>query len=304
MYFLDENEKRYLMRKLLPDARQQPVDETLRGWNWSQPPLTPIYAMRLGLWEVAGQYCPSRRDVFLRRVQGVEARPNVAMIEGSALHKTLAALIVAVKRVIYEFGSNCRLELERMANRSTIEGMDERLDAGQSALLTQKIDTVWRFEHRQIMARLDAVLARQPHIGADALAALTLPITVESRLDGRFLGLSSHLSADAFNFAEPMMVDLKFGPPQPFDRLTTTGYAMVMESLTECPVNVGCLVHVQFRDGDLRFERDFHLLSDELRQWFVEARDELARLIEEEIDPGLAASCYEACPYWDVCHPK
>ena len=154
------------------------------------------------------------------------------------------------------------------------------------------------------MARLDAVLARQPYLGPDALVALTLPITIEQRLDGRFLGLSSHLSTDAFNMAEPMMVDLKFGRRESFHRLTTAGYAMVMESLTESPINVGCVVHAWFKDGQLRFERDFHLISDELRQWFVEARDELARLIDEEIDPGLADECYETCPYWKVCHPE
>lgn len=305
MYFLDETEKRYVLRKLLPEAREQPVHPDLRGWNWSQPPLAPIYDVRLGLWEVAGQYCTSRRDVYLRRVEGITVRPNLAMIEGATLHKALAELIISAKRIMYIHGRHCRPALEAMADPPTTWTSEyDWLEPAAIQALAEKVRTVWRFEHRQIMARLDGILARQPHLGPDALVALTLPITVEQRLDGRFLGLSSHLSADAFNFTEPMMVDLKFGPPQEFDRLTTAGYAMVMESLSECPINVGCVVHVQFRDGELRFERDFHLLSDELRQWFIEARDELARLVDEEIDPGLADPCYETCPYWDVCHSK
>ena len=226
------------------------------------------------------------------------------------LHKTLAELIVSAKRIMYNHGAGCRPHLEALGDAIPAPPADavgtRQATPQQPAvpLLARKIETVWRYEHRQIMARLDATLARQPYLGPDALVALTLPITVEQRLDGRFLGLSSHLSADAFNFSEPMMVDLKFGSPEPFHRLTTAGYALVMESLTESPINVGCVVHIEFREGELRFKRDFHLLSDELRQWFIEARDELARLIDEEIDPGLADPCYEICPYWRVCHPE
>ena len=42
----------------------------------------------------------------------------------------------------------------------------------------------------------------------------------------------------------------------------------------------------------------------ELRQWFVEARDERTRLIAAEIDPGLPAAYYPHWPYWGECHPE
>ena len=149
---------------------------------------------------------------------------------------------------------------------------------------------------------MEEVLAKQPYIGPDALVAAALPVTVEQKLDGSLLGLSSHLSADAFVFNEPMLVDLEFGRKEPFHRLATTGYALVLESLHEYPVNVGCLVYVQFRRGRVLVERDFHLIDDELRQRFVEARDEKARLVEEEIDPGRASECRASCPYHGWCH--
>ncbi|MBM4463865.1 MAG: DUF911 domain-containing protein [Chloroflexi bacterium] len=85
--------------------------------------------------------------------------------------------------------------------------------------LDQKVNRLWEFEQRRILVRVQEILTRQPHIGVDSLAALALPMTVEQRLDGKFLGLSSHLSADAFVFSEPMMVDIKFGKPQKFHRL-------------------------------------------------------------------------------------
>ncbi|MEW6425294.1 MAG: CRISPR-associated protein Cas4 [Bacillota bacterium] len=39
MYFLTEEEKKHLLRGLLPRARETGVAEELRGWNWPQPPL-------------------------------------------------------------------------------------------------------------------------------------------------------------------------------------------------------------------------------------------------------------------------
>ncbi|MBM7623691.1 CRISPR-associated protein Cas4 [Sporohalobacter salinus] len=48
-------------------------------------------------------------------------------------------------------------------------------------------------------------------------------------------------------------------------------------------------------------KKDFQIIDDELRQWFIEERDEKMRLIAEEIDPGLSDKCYQNCPYWEEC---
>jgi len=305
MYFLSHEEQRYLMRRLLPQARANEVHPELRGWSWHQPPLLPVYEPCLALYEIAGQYCPTGRDVFLRRVLGHRPAPNAAMIAGRVLHQVVADLVLAAKHAIYASGSaGCVAALLALIGPNGALSDLDGLDADQRAVLRDQAQSLWAFEQRRIVARVEDVLSRQPHIGADSLAALALPVTVESRLDGRFLGLSSHLSADAFNFAEPMMVDLKFGAPQRFHRLSTTGYALVMESLYEVPVNVGCIVYVRFRDGQVLIERDFHHLSDELRQEFIEARDERAQMVEEEMDPGAPAECPATCHCWSYCHGK
>ncbi|MDI7276804.1 MAG: type I-A CRISPR-associated protein Cas4/Csa1 [Anaerolineae bacterium] len=302
MYFLSEEERRYVLRKLLPEARREPVHEELRGWSWHQPPLAPIYEAPLSLWEVAGQYCQSGRDLFWRRVEGQRAAPNAAMIAGGALHAVVTRLILAAKQVIYAHGAACVEPLSVVRPLPPLEAadVDGLADEARQALAAQA-EILAGFERRRIVGRVEDILARQPHIGADALAAWALPVVVDQRLDGRFLGLSSHLSADAFAFGEPMIADLKFGPRQPFHRLTTTGYALVLESLSEMPIDIGCVVYASFEGGALRLERDFHRLDDELRQWFIEARDERMRLVEEGIDPGRAADCAPDCPYARLC---
>lgn len=302
MYFLSEEEKRLVLRKLLPQAREHEVHPDLRGWNWAQPPLVPVYEAQLGLYEIAGQYCSTGRDVYLRHVQGVRQSPNKLMVEGSILHEALVAIILAAKRVIYNEGADCLAGLKALTRPELAGPWVDGLAAAEREDVEGKLDIIWEFEYHRIVARVQDVLARQPHVGADALAALALPVVVEQKLDGRFLGLSAHLSADAFVFSEPMMLDIKFGERRDFHRLTTTGYALVMESLYEFPINVGCVVYPTFQGNRLLIERDFHLIDDELRQWFIEARDERMRLVEEGIDPGLAEECYEQCHYWLVCH--
>jgi len=139
-----------------------------------------------------------------------------------------------------------------------------------------------------------------PYTGADALVNLVVPLVLEQKLDGTFLGLSESLSTDAFVFSEPMILELKFGEPRDFHRLSTTGYALAMEALYEFPVNLGCIVYAEFRSDRLIIKRDIHIISDELRQWFIETRDEKARLVAEEIDPGTG-NCPESCQYHHVC---
>lgn len=168
--------------------------------------------------------------------------------------------------------------------------------AGKAAIL-------WDFEYHRVVARVQEVLATQPYASPDSLVALAVPVTVEQRLDGRFLGLSSHLAADAFALSEPMMMDIKFGRPRRFHKLTVTGYALVMESIYEFPINVGCIVYPGFRDGHVILKREFYMIDDESRQGFIDERDELQRLVEEEIDPGVAGECQTNCPYWSHCHP-
>ncbi|MCL4517150.1 MAG: type I-A CRISPR-associated protein Cas4/Csa1 [Firmicutes bacterium] len=312
MYFLSEEERKRLLKGLLPKSREIGVAEELRGWNWHQPPLEPAYDVRLALHEVAGRYCESGRDLFLKRVDGVKVRPNREMIEGAVLHETLARLLLKAKRLIYEKGVGAYEEIFALLRQGASDEVawpksgdaadDPPLSEEEKAELRRKIRIVNSFEIDRIVARLQEFLVKQPYIGEDSLVAQALPVVVEQKLDGSFLGMSPYLSADAFVFSEPMILDLKFGEPRPFHRLATTGYALVMEAMHEFPINLGCIIYAQFRGNRLQITKDFHMISDELRQWFIEQRDELMRMVYEEADPGKAGACYDTCPYQEVCN--
>jgi len=303
VYFASSEEQRWVQRGLLPEARRQPVAEELRGWSWDRPPLKPIYERPLGVFEIAGKYCPTGRDVFLRRVESVQVPPNTGMREGRTLHQAVADVLTQAKRLVYAHGPASVPFLEALSVPPTIEQEGGAPPIVDPELLSTKARALRAFEARRIVERVEGVLARQPHAQSDALAALALPVSVEVKLDGRFLGLSEHLAADAITFPDLAVLDLKFGPKEPFHRLTTTGYALVLESLFERPVDIGCIVYARFMSGRVVVERDFYLIGDELRQMFVEEREEKARMVAEEIDPGMPAECPRTCPFLRTCHP-
>ena len=301
MYFLTDEERKQLLKNFLPKSRQMDIADELRGWNWNQPPMEPVYDTKLALYEVANSYCPTNRDLFLRRVAGVKARPSAAMLRGKLLHQVLVDVLVRAKKLIYFHGVtnyNEILQGNKMPLKNNYEQYRSQFSEEEYNSLIRDAETLADFETARIVARIQEILIKQPYIAEDSLVSLAIPVVLEQKLDGSFLGLSSNLSSDAITFSEPMIIDLKFGEPKKFHRLTTTGYALVMEAIHEFPVNLGCLVYAEFKNGRLSVKKDIHIIDDELRQWFIEERDEKMRMIYEEIDPGIGQSCYNTCPYY------
>lgn len=308
MYFLSDEERKQLARLYLPQTRESGVAEELRGWNWDQPPLQLVYDVPLGVFDVAGHYCANDRDLYFRRVEHRQGTPTLAMLEGKLLHELLAQVITGSKRFIYAEG------MERVG------GLPEYVLGQGTAWLSQKqssLASVWpeggweevseraqallRFEVERVWSRVQEALLHQPYIQEDSLVAQALPVVVEQKLNGRFLGLSGMLSTDALTYSEPIVVDLKFGPRRDFYRLATAGYALVLEALHDFPVDIGCIVYAQYKHGRWMVERDLHIIGDELRQRFIEERDEKMRLVYEELDPGRVNDCRVECAYAADC---
>lgn len=328
MYFLTEDEQKYLTKGLLPKSRVLDVAPEQRGWSWAEPPMEAPYDAPLPIFQVAGKYCASGRDVWLSRAHQVRAEPNEAMVGGGLYHKVICVVLTEAKRLIYQHGPEGAAAVAAglaIFPEDLLSGLPASTEAANRGVMAARARLIWRFEAARVVARLEDALARHRYVGADALAHLTVPLVLEQLLDGRFLGLTRHLNTDALMFSEPMVLDVKFGPREDFHRLSPTGYALVWEALWEVPVNIGCTVYVRFvrgggggpatpepqadglaagvvSDERLLIDRDFYLIDDTLRQAFLEERDDKMRMVAEDIDPGLPALCPRDCPYFGTCH--
>ncbi len=315
MYFLSPEEHKYVTKKLLMDARRDEVHPDLRGWNWSQPPIVTNARLRLGVSDIANLYCPTGRDLYLKKVGHIGFRSNEAMVEGLLLHRVVSEVFTKSKVIIYGNKDITSWDYEKMLGQIDLlkQAKEWGFNTGEASekgsnlpalteTMLEKGRLIWEFEKTRIAYRIDDIRSRYPYCESDAFVFLVLPVIVEQRLNGFFLGLSQNLAVDGYIFSEGMVVDLKFDPEtHDFHKLTTTGYAMVMESLYEYPVDLGCIVYIRFKDGQIRLRREFHHISDELRQWFIEERDRKIRIVEDELDPGMSEECYITCPYIDIC---
>lgn len=322
MYFLNEDERRYLIKGLIPKSRSMDVAEELRGWNWHHPPIEPAHDVALGVWEVAGRYCPTARDLYLRRVMGLRPPASSAMQAGQLFHAVVVEVLTRAKQLLYAHGPERYHGVPDALAKPDLAPLFERVFSGRAGgssgapsgdgtapkrgaedgALREQAERLWQFEARRVSARIEEVLSRHPHIGVDALVSLAIPVVLEQKLDGRCLGLSAHLSVDGLIMGEPLVVDLKFGEPRDFHVLTLTGYALAMEAIYEYPVNLGCLVYTSYEDGRWVVQRQFHLLGEKVRQWFLDERDEKQRIVFEEFDPGMPDSCPRWCAFWSHCH--
>ncbi len=314
LYILPESIKRRLLRRYRRRSREVVVDERYRGWAWELPPLDPPYDFQLPLSEIAGRYCESMRDIYIRHVLKIPKPTNCKMIEGGLYHKVIAKVIEQSKRTLYihgrlsghEFGAQMtqlrdKILTDMLESIKQIEVKDRKFSLNYEELLKNS-EWLWNYQVNQIVVEIDRVLAENMYIGLDSLVSSVIPVVVEQRLDGRNLGLSGYLSADAYG-VEGVVLDVKTGTKRWFHRLATTGYAMVIESIHEYPVDIGCIIYCQFgRELPPKIVYDIHTIDEPVRQEFLEHRDQAMRMLFEERDPGLPEKCYEDCPYWDVCH--
>jgi CRISPR-associated protein Csa1 len=186
------------------------------------------------------------------------------------------------------------------------EAQKQLATAGAAGEIAQEVGEnlrkLWSFEVSRIVSSIFAYLGKYRYLSEDSLINHALPFVVEHKLDGQYLGLSSNLSADAINMGGMLICDLKTGPKKDFHRLSSTGYALVYESLYEVPINIGCTVYLSFPKNHPtpHIERDFFIISDELRQWFIEERDQMQDMIFYERDPGRCEAPGK-CRYKEHC---
>jgi CRISPR-associated protein Csa1 len=314
VYFLPDEVRRRLLRRYRKRSREVVVDERLRGWAWEFAPIDPPYDYLLPLSELAGRYCDSMRDIYLRHVEKKKKPTTANMIEGRLYHEAVSLVILNAKKGMYAEGLKRGDELGGFLTQIRDKVLDEILSGTKPPVIRTRggnwdpkriranLDWIWNYETHQIVAAIERILTLQPFIGLDALVNASIPVVSEQKLDGRNLGLSSHLSADAFG-VEGVVLDIKTGRRRHFHRLATTGYAMVIESIYEYPVDIGCIVYSWFRDGlPPPIEYDVHTIDEPLRQELLERRDDAMKLIYDQRDPGLPPQCYEDCPFWDECH--
>jgi len=128
-----------------------------------------------------------------------------------------------------------------------------------------------------------------------------MPISVEPYIPGGAIGLSDFVRPDLMVGFMPIDITLSLGGNS-LERkeLALAGYALAIEAWSGNPVDIGITIGISI-NSDVRFQWRVVRIDDSLRRRFIEARDDVARIIEYGEDPGKPSQCLKMCPFREVC---
>jgi len=293
VFYLTAQDHKYLLNRILPLAREVGVSQELRGWSWYKEPLKPYYPERISMFAVCGRFCESGRDVYLTYVEKRQPKRTREILLGACVHNMLEHLFTETRKGNFAPDFQAWWAGETKSRRQKFEDVDS---------FAPLLRSLWDFSLSQVTAAYHETRASHPFATDLDVLATAVPFLVEHKLSGTLLGLSGTLSVDCYDYLRHIVFDVKVGGPRrDFYRLYPTGYALVIESLYEIPVDVGCSILVNFRNGRVVVERDLFFISEDLRNWWLEERDRKLELIARQKDPGKSKECPRSCMFLEVC---
>lgn len=291
MFYLSRIEEKRLINKILPVARKVGVSNQLRGWSWHDSPLSSPYEDKIPMYSVCSKYCPSNRDIYLNRVRNVRGKLSFKVKLGAAIHEVVRR---TYSNYIQEQDSDFDVFYGKLLESRMIRVLDTDIKT--------RSRSVWSLIRGACQTRFSERRSQQPYASRRDVMATAVPFLVEHRLSGELLGLSDILKIDCFDYLRNIVFDLKVGAPETdWYRLYPTGYALVLESVYEIPVDVGCVVYIDFKGDDVVLSRDLFFIDDDVRGWWVEERDVKQRIVAQKLDPGISADCPVDCIYRENC---
>jgi len=282
------------------------ISEELRGWNWDEPPVLPPSPVKLFMSDVAGGFCATGRIAYLRYVLRKREKPPTQLTIGAFIHDIYHEASRTAKALIYEHSeppasSSFRTEFIQLG-QNVLARLSKRYGGLREDVRASIFNSLWNFAANTYASALDRFRSRSPFMSVDGLATMVVPMTVEYPVDGSLIGLSRALRVDAV-LPPAILVELKTRALKHDHEVAMAGYALAYESQYEVPINYAVIINLRFSRGWRVFRIYEHivLMSDALRSEFIERRDNVMRIVDEGIDPGMPERCDLLCPYIRVC---
>ena len=248
----------------------------LRGWVRER--VGPRYSYLPTVYEICSP-CLTHRDVYLRRVMRYKVEPSRAMTCGSIIHKSLLEPFRHLTKLSNSLGNLTELLVSLKSRLLRNVPRELRKTTSMMFDLASALAVRWIVDERK------------------------LPILVEPYIEASSIGIADGVRPDLVVGLIPVDFLVTSGNNLYFERkrLAVTAYGMALESMTGNPVDFGVIALVRV-DGIPRILWRIVQLTDELRARLLEERDEVARVAEQEDDPGRAPFCPKTCPWREICY--
>jgi len=284
------------------------VSDELRGWSWEESPVTTTQSRLLGVSDITSGFCPTGRDLYLRYVEGVRGKDNPTLQMGRLVHEVFEAAVEEAKKAVYLTWPDTDGDRVEGVMRAAGEALERRalrkyglLDPGVAAWVFRRL---WGMAVRTYSAAVDEARTKSRYLRLDSLVHAAVPVIAEFPIDGSVIGLSRALRVDAL-LPPNLMMELKTREPRRVFELALAGYALATEAQYGFPVNHALLTYVWVRpeSREVIVRPKIIPISEDLRQDFIDARDERREIIEYGVDPGKprGEECPPECPYRHHC---
>jgi CRISPR-associated protein Csa1 len=294
------------------NTKRVEVSEEMRGWRWYDYPLQPAYSQQLGVSDITSGFCDTQRYVYLKYVERVWQKDNEELQKGALLHEIHAKANEAAKRNILKTHWETGTITPEAFHQAYLQDKQKIIQQAKAkyrlipqSQLETAINTLWSRAAYNYTAALTRATAISRYLNTpDPLISLVAPITTEYPIDGTKLGLTQAIRADGY-IPPGIIIEIKTHPPLEANKYALAGYALAYESQHNTPINYGVFIHVEYnwQTATITTHPKLTPITDELRQAFIEQRDQAQKIITEKIDPKLPPKCNPRCPYLTHCNP-
>jgi len=256
------------------------VKSTMEGGNyadvrgWFRDVVAPRHSIRPTVSEVTSP-CPTKRDTYLRRVSKITMPDNDALQMGRLIHEV--------------FLTPFKIELAF-----------SKLDEYFESIINSYGELAFKYK--------GSLYELYRHAVAFALQAKeeNIPYSVEPLIPASSIGLSDFIKPDILLGFIPIEVVSSIQPSDDVSNigrkeLAVAAYALAIEAWIGHPVDIGIVLHISLNNV-VKLTWRVARIDDTLRRAVLDARDNVARIIETSEDPGLPQSCPRTCPFYGVCH--
>lgn len=311
----------YLLDRYSRSKKKNPKAK-LRGYEPSTwvPAEYQLNGVSLPASQLAYSPCPTFRDLYFERVEGIPRPQTWQRVVGRAVDATYRRVHEAAHQYCHSTRARDFDLMKHLAEkgpglvedvlREELRGIDvikpQPPNSREQRRLREDLEKIVRFEARLIGSTIERELARLPSQRPSEIFDQHFDFNVQFSLDSRRHGISSPATPDFF-YHQALVGDIKVGQWQSYYEYTMVTYALAYEEEQESDMDLGAILLVEClasRPVPSHHGSRIEFLDDARRKRFLMVRSRKLEIIADEKDPGRAErqdDCQSDCPYRDRC---
>jgi len=268
---------------------------------------------------IAGEYCPTRRYLYLKKFkENVKPKLTWEAFQG----KVVDDLYKSLFNEFYKYTNSTELKKlyvkEELENFQApfLDKVQKEIERNKSSMLSTpeqeeiegfifSLKKILRYETQLCSSIIDFKISMKRDINLKAEIALLFPFNFKVKINAPDLGFSEGVEPD-FIFAEKVMGDIKTGEWREFFNLTIAAYALAYENEHRRNMNLGVIINPTFTENrtvPCYPHSSIEIIEDRYRKAVLTIRDEKLEMMKSGEDPNTPSDetlCY-SCGYFSHC---